>query len=850
MSSQWMDRRRFRGGTKPSPSIAFLFLVSIVLLMMMGPCCGSAIRGSTASAEEGNANANANADRLRGLANDEVAMLSCRDATVEFVQQNDAVAEALESYEGTEIQSMDEGTGVEFIGYPLEATNDMGDVCVQQNGHWAYAASLNYTCSKTMGTDRTTPLHVENFGICFPPIDDCLETDAISLIELAPHLGWDCLYDEADSDSDGDLDKDKGEGEGENSGKSDQEPTDADASEESGSDVLAPGDEADSSDTTLPFLTDGDVLCLDSTTEFINQNKGLASAIDTFKGSQILTKDEETGVELFGYPEDTTNVMKSACELKKGHWAFVKSMSLTCVIEAMETIPLHVHNFGRCLTKTDDCLEMDTTSLLRADLAGLGFNCWEDDDDEESSGDGGVDGDNGADTKSGQGSESGGNAEENGDASETDPETDSTEGETNNDQDSDMDTDGQDPSDDIDSELADLFAGMGLSESDTICMVDSAKFVADHPELEEAIEGFDGSMEIDAINEAFMTIGFSSTAADKLRSVCTDSTIGGYFSIIEKVEFDCSMMGVDLGLSMTNIANCMADTDECRNFNALQLMEDMWNSMEMTCIEKLDADEDNGKGATSSTTDTSSEPDGSGGGNDNDKPDGEDESLAKALGLTESEVACMSGLASFVESSEELSGATATYQKSVQMNDPTKLGYTAASASEMEQVCKDQGGIWSFIESEDVTCIINGQDRCINVYNFGNCITNNDDCQSMDPFVLVKGFFMEVLDFSCREKCDEHKDATAGQHSPSSAPHQNNNNNNGNLSSQQKNGSSSSSPNELPQSFTTAAIVLVVVVALGFFGFYRYRASSGRERNVRSTYEMTDITDLGFESFT
>jgi len=55
---------------------------------------------------------------------------------------------------------------------------------------------------------------------------------------------------------------------------------------------------------------------------------------------------------------------------------------------------------------------------------------------------------------------------------------------------------------------------------------------------------------------------------------------------------------------------------------------------------------------------------------------------------------------------------------------------------------------------------------------------------------------------------------------------------------------------EPPQSFTTAAIVLGVVAVVGFFGFYRYRASSGRERTVRSAYKMTNITDLGSESFT
>lgn len=142
--------------------------------------------------------------------------------------------------------------------------------------------------------------------------------------------------------------------------------------------------------------------------------------------------------------------------------------------------------------------------------------------------------------------------------------------------------------------------------------------------------------------------------------------------------------------------------------------------------------------------------------------------------------------------------------------------------------------------SEDVTCVINGRERCLNVYNFGNCLPTNDDCRKIDPMVLVKGFFLEVLNFTCRAKCDKHKDSGR---SPSSSQH-----NAPGVSSSSKD--STSGDDDGSTSYIAATVVLCVVIALGFFGYYRIRRSSGRERVPRRAYEMTDISDLRFESLT
>ncbi len=527
---------------------------------------------------------------------------------------------------------------------------------------------------------------------------------------------------------------------------------------------LAPGDQ-DEEDERLPFLTDDDVQCMKDTAEYISDQTGLASAVETFESSQQLTDGENDGVKIMGYPEEAAKAMKSACELNKSTWAFVKDAKFTCVIAGMETIAMHVHNFGKCLAKTQECAAMEPMSLLEVDLVDLGYNCWEDDEigDEESETAGGVDQDDG----------------------------------------------------DMDDVINDLLDDLGLSESDMQCMSDSAVTNSGHPELEDATEAYANSMEIDETSVTEMKLEFSEEYASDLKTVCISKDIGGYFTLVKEQEFDCSMMGIEINVKILNMADCLANTDECKNMDPLVLMEDMWQSMGLTCEEKT--------GATPETTDNG------------DKGDSGDKDPT---------IECLSESYDFLESSATISKATEVYQTSVQMNDPTKLGYSSASASEMEQVCDEQGGFWSFIESEDVTCTINGSDKCIHVYNFGGCLANSDECQIMDPFVLVKTFFSEVLGLTCRAKCDKN---AAGH--PSAAPHKSPSRDNS-LSSQQNSGGSSSFGSKLPK-FTTVAIgVLAAVAAIGLVGFLRYRARHGIDRNVRSSYEMTDISDLGFQVFT
>lgn len=631
-------------------------------------------------------------------------------------------------------------------------------------------------CDWNNVTGRTAEFY--GIGSCLANTPDCRAWDSTDLVTQvwAQTEGLNCRALGGDDPSE----------------KNNENDNETAANESDAPENLAPGENKDQGER-LPFLTDDDVKCMQDTADFLLGETGLTSAVQTFESSQLL-KEEDAGVKVLGYPEEAAKAMKSACELNKAIWSFVKSGKFTCVIQGMETISMHVHNFGKCLVSTQECSAMDPISLLRADLVDLGYNCWVDDEV----------GDEGS------------TASENANAGDV-------EQVGNNDENDEKTTEDKDA--DMNQEIADMLDDLGLSESDEQCMSDSAAIKSGHPDLDDAVEKYASSMSIENTSAAEVKLGFSEDYTEQLKSICTDDEIGGYFSLVEKQEFDCTMASVQVQLIITDMASCLANTDECRNMNPLVLMEGMWQSMGLSCDETAGGDDED---KTPPTTDNSDKDD-----NKNENPNG----------LKESEVVCMSESTSFIENSSTLSNATEFYQKSVQMTDPTKLGYSSASSSEMEQACDEQGGLWSFIESEDVTCTINGRDRCIHVYNFGNCLANNDECQSMDPFVLVKGFFSEVLGFTCRAKCDKH---SAGH--PSATP-QNAPSKDKNLSSQQSSGGNPSSGSKLPK-FTTMAIVLAAVAAIGLIGFLRYRGRHGIDRNARSSYEMTDISDLGFQVFT
>jgi len=714
----------------------------------------------------------------------------------------------------------------------------------------------------------------------------------------------------------------EGEGEGDNSESKNSEGDAESSNSTSDSDMLTPGDENTDTTQKLPFMTDDDLVCLTTTLDFQADDQGLTSAENTYKATQYTKTMRDTGRQILGYPWDAAKTLRSACEDVDGYWGFVKEKNFTCAVKGTETIELGVKNFGSCLAPTDECKGMDPTHPLLQAMADKKIACWEEKEQQQQQGDDSDGDDSDGDDSDGEvsngedsngedsdGEDSNGDVSdgedsdgedsdgEDGDAddqSDGDTGTDSANdndgtGETTNDKEDTSDGDGDGDGDagssqeeetsDNSNANANANALVNFSESELKCLQDSEALYEKYPDLEKAMETFGSSMIVDMANVEDMKLGFVDEDVERLREACRDI---GYFTLVERDEFECDMMSVGGDLVVTNIANCVAVTDDCKKMDPLSLMENVWENMGIQCTESTPSSMPDSTNSTASSSNNDNESDSesdnesdSESDNDNDGDgDGsgssgeEDDPFAKALGLTKSEVACMSSSTGFIADSEVLTSATKDYQKSVQMTDPTRLGYKNEAASQMKAVCEDQGGLWSFVMSEDVTCHIHGRDRCIHVYNFGNCISNNNDCQSMDPMVLVRGFFLEVLGFECKALCDTHKEGHAPTHSnthtqaPAPTPHAwsppttTNHHSPPTSSTYSKTYGASSSQNsssgnkQTTPSSTVAAVVVCLVIAVGFFGFYRYRAGHQRERIPQADLEMADMSDLRFESLT
>lgn len=375
------------------------------------------------------------------------------------------------------------------------------------------------------------------------------------------------------------------------------------------------------------------------------------------------------------------------------------------------------------------------------------------------------------------------------------------------------------------------WSGWEMNQSDKQCMEETKSMNEEYPDIQKAIQEFGKTMVVDMKDVTNMKLSFADKDVKKLRSVC--SYIGGYFTLILKDDFDCDMMSLSASLEITNVANCIASTDECKNMNPLILMKNVFKSMGIKCTEK-DQPENYENDKNNDIDDSKPNANDNKDNNESKEFNGnDDEDKTNGSGLR-----CMENSALFIDNSVSLSNATMEYQKSVIMTNPTKLGYPRKKFIEMGDVCEDESGLFLSFDSKNVTCTINGRKRCLEVYNWGNCVANTEDCKNLDPIVLVKGFFAEVLHFQCDGGCKTHL-TPSGSPFHSTITHPPNT-----LTSSSKDVASRSSTSS---SIMTGAVVLCVAAAIGFVGYYFILRSSGQERIPRRTYEMTEMSYDGYD---
>jgi hypothetical protein len=165
--------------------------------------------------------------------------------------------------------------------------------------------------------------------------------------------------------------------------------------------------------------------------------------------------------------------------------------------------------------------------------------------------------------------------------------------------------------------LEDFVDGDGISESDLKCALDTDEMYEDSPELSQVVDAGDEALEMNVDEQTGqIDIGFPLDFIDALQSACTDK--GGYFLLMERIDFVCAAMGAEVYVEMRNFVNCFADTPECRATDEIQLLESIWEAYDLECRE-IDATDpetssnnlsDNpggdGKGSASSPSSSSS----------------------------------------------------------------------------------------------------------------------------------------------------------------------------------------------------------------------------------------------------
>merc|ERR1712232_1388924 len=137
----------------------------------------------------------------------------------------------------------------------------------------------------------------------------------------------------------------------------------------------------------------------------------------------------------------------------------------------------------------------------------------------------------------------------------------------------------------------------GLSPEEVKCFEDTEYFQMFAPGVEKAYmkymdtATYNDSME-NMVGGEFGSgigdkweMGYSDEGVSMLRKACDNSQ--GHFSIIEETDLKCTMEGQHVNLKMTNVADCLANTVECQNFNVLKPTENLWKEFDLDCEDNM-----------------------------------------------------------------------------------------------------------------------------------------------------------------------------------------------------------------------------------------------------------------------
>ena len=136
---------------------------------------------------------------------------TCQNATSIFVQGLPGLLSAIQTYEATQLVTLDNETesGWATIKYPDEAVRAIQAACELHKGYWSFLDTVNFTCvTRVMDT---MAVQVDNAGHCLANMEECYNTTTIDSALLIENLGVErnlTCWEDTDDDDKEDEDED------------------------------------------------------------------------------------------------------------------------------------------------------------------------------------------------------------------------------------------------------------------------------------------------------------------------------------------------------------------------------------------------------------------------------------------------------------------------------------------------------------------------------------------------------------------------------------------------------------------------------------------------------------------
>jgi hypothetical protein len=126
-------------------------------------------------------------------------------------------------------------------------------------------------------------------------------------------------------------------------------------------------------------------------------------------------------------------------------------------------------------------------------------------------------------------------------------------------------------------------AKISLTPTEEECLKQTGNLFAGNNELIAARHNYATSMKTEMTSSLTMTAKYPDDKLREYDAVC--GVNGGFLHTIKIDFFDCKLgnMQKDVELTLKNFANCLADSEECMNFDQENLLEEAWEDLGLHC---------------------------------------------------------------------------------------------------------------------------------------------------------------------------------------------------------------------------------------------------------------------------